>query len=228
MQCTNVSVTSDGILEDVESHCLTLESSDSVGQSSVTCILVEDSDTVVVEWEQAMYSASEGSNVSICAVQWNASEISFTVDISIPVTANGGKQLIVLLLHYHSHILCLLDINTSRADLTFPPGDTSQLQCVDIDVIQDGILEDEEEHCLTLQTSTSDVIIGAISVTCVVIVNDTVTVNWQMPEYPAVEGDVLPVCAVTLNKSEIAFSVGILLPRGSSEYNILYLLPFFY
>ena len=97
LQCTNVSVISDGILEDVESHCLTLESSDSsvtVGQSSVTCILVEDNDSVVVEWEQSMYSASEGNNISICAVQWNASEISFTVDMSIPVTANGGKQLI--------------------------------------------------------------------------------------------------------------------------------------
>ena len=95
LQCTNVSVTSDGILEDVESHCLTLESNDSsviVGQSSVTCIPVEDSDSVVVEWEQSMYSATEANDISICAVQWNTSEISFTVNISIPVTANGGKQ----------------------------------------------------------------------------------------------------------------------------------------
>ena len=99
-QCTNVSVTSDGILEDMESHCLTLESIDSsviVGQSSVTCISVEDNDTVVVEWEQSMYSATEGNNISICAMQWNASEISFTVNISIPVTATGGKQLSKLL-----------------------------------------------------------------------------------------------------------------------------------
>ena len=99
-QCTNVSVTSDGILEGVESHCLTLESNDSsviVGQSSVTCISVEDSDTVVVEWEQSMYSATEGNDISICAVQWNTSEISFTVDISIPVTAIVGKQFIKLL-----------------------------------------------------------------------------------------------------------------------------------
>ena len=98
-QCTNVSVTSDGILEDVESHCLTLESNDSsviVGQSSVTCILVEDSDTVVVEWEQSMYSATESNDISICAVQWNASEISFTVNISISDTATGGEQLIKL------------------------------------------------------------------------------------------------------------------------------------
>ena len=99
MQCTNVSVISDGILEDVESHCLTLESSDSsvtVGQSSVTCISIEDSDTVVVEWEQSMYSATEGNNISICAMQWNASEIYFAVNISTPVTDNGGKQLIKL------------------------------------------------------------------------------------------------------------------------------------
>ena len=64
--------------------------------------------------------------------------------------------------------------------------------------------------------------------TCVVIernVNDTVTVNWQRSEYPAEEGDVVSVCAVALNKSEIAFSVAILLPRGSGEYNRLYLLP---
>ena len=100
LQCTNVSVTSDGILEDVESHCLTLESNDSsviVGQSSVTCISVEDSDTVVVEWEQSMYSATEGNDISICAVQWNTSEISFTVNISIPYTVTGGEQLIKLL-----------------------------------------------------------------------------------------------------------------------------------
>ena len=99
LQCTNVSVTSDGILEDVESHCLTLESNDSsiiVGQSSVTCISVGDSDTVVVEWEQSLYSATEGNDISICAVQWNTSEISFTVNISIPDTATGGEQLIKL------------------------------------------------------------------------------------------------------------------------------------
>ena len=99
LQCTNVSVTSDGILEDVESHCLTLESNYSrviVGQSSVTCILVEDSDSVIVEWEQSMYSATEGENNTICAVQRNASEISFTVNISIPDTVTGGEQLIKL------------------------------------------------------------------------------------------------------------------------------------
>ena len=127
-----------------------------------------------------------------------------------------------------THIFCLLDINASRTDLIFPPGLTSQRQCVDIDIVQDGILEDEEEHCLTLQSSTSDVIVGAISVTCVVIernVNDTVTVNWQSSEYSADEGDVVSVCAVALNKSEIAFSVTILLSRGSGEYNRLYLLP---
>ena len=64
--------------------------------------------------------------------------------------------------------------------------------------------------------------------TCVVIernVNDTVTVNWQRSEYSADEGDMVSVCAVALNKSEIAFSVTILLSRGSGEYNRLYLLP---
>ena len=99
LQCTNVSVTSDGILEDVESHCLTLESNDSsviVGQSSVTCISVGDSDTVVVEWEQSMYSATEGNDIIICAVQWNTSEISFTVNIAIQDTVTGGEQLIKL------------------------------------------------------------------------------------------------------------------------------------
>ena len=67
--------------------------------------------------------------------------------------------------------------------------------------------------------------------TCFVIernVNDTVTVNWQSSEYPADEGDVVSVCAQALNKSEIAFSVAILLSRGNGEYNRLYLLPEFY
>ena len=92
----------------------------------------------------------------------------------------------------------------------------------------DGIPEDEEEHCLTLQSSTSDVIVGAMSVACVVIernLNDTVIVNWEDSEYSANEGHVVSVCVVNLNKSEIALSVNISLSRGSGEYNILYLLP---
>ena len=52
---------------------------------SVTCITIQDVDTVVVNWEKSEYSTNENSILRVCAVQSNETERSFTVNIGAPI-----------------------------------------------------------------------------------------------------------------------------------------------
>ena len=51
----------------------------------MTCITIQDVDTVVVNWEQSEYSTNENSILRVCAVQLNETERSFTVKIGAPI-----------------------------------------------------------------------------------------------------------------------------------------------
>ena len=56
-----------------------------IGMVSVTCITIQDVDTVVVNLEQSEYSTNENSILRLCAVQSNETERSFTVNIGAPI-----------------------------------------------------------------------------------------------------------------------------------------------
>ena len=87
-QCTDVTIVSDGLLESEETYCVSLDSSDpdvTIGMVSMTCITIQDVDTVVVNWEQSEYSTNENSILRVCAVQSNETERSFTVNIGAPI-----------------------------------------------------------------------------------------------------------------------------------------------
>ena len=51
----------------------------------MTCITIQDVNTIVVNWEQSEYSTNENSILSVCAVQSNETERSFSVNIGAPI-----------------------------------------------------------------------------------------------------------------------------------------------
>ena len=114
--------------------------------------------------------------------------------------------------------LFLLDIDIVTFLLNFEPSlIVPQVQCADIIIENDGIIESEEEYCLTLQNFRSDVTIEPILETCIFIEETLECVSWSNSEYSANEGDVLSLCAETHNVSEIAFTVSIILPERISK-----------
>ena len=53
------------------------------------------------------------------------------------------------------------------SQLVFNSGGHSS--CANVTIISDGLFEGEEMHCLNLQSSESDIVIGTISLTCILI-----------------------------------------------------------
>ena len=111
--------------------------------------------------------------------------------------------------------LYILDFSIEPISLRFPPGEGPQEQCTDVTIVSDGLLEDEETYCVSLDSSDPDITIGMVSVTCITIQDvDTVVVNWEQLEYSTTENSILRVCAVQSNETERSFTVNIGAPIG--------------
>ena len=102
--------------------------------------------------------------------------------------------------------------------LAFPPGEPPQEQCTRVNIVSDGILEDEEIYCISLESTEPQVTIGSVSATCIVIEDiDTVVVNWQQSQYSTSEGRAITVCALQLNRTERSFTVNITMPDKNGK-----------
>ena len=67
--------------------------------------LVDVSVEVRVAWNQAEYSVEEGSNVRVCAVQLQLSDLAFTVDVNSPPSDGiffSFKEVFCLVKHFTS------------------------------------------------------------------------------------------------------------------------------
>ena len=60
-----------------------------------------------------------------------------------------------------------LDISIVETSLEFPSGGQSESRCVSVMITSDGLFEGEETVCVALQSSNSDIAVGAD--TCIVI-----------------------------------------------------------
>ena len=59
-----------------------------------------------------------------------------------------------------------------NSQLVFSPDEQSRNSCASVTIVIDNTFEGEETHCLTLQSSDPDVVVGAQSFTCILIMGE--------------------------------------------------------
>ena len=123
---------------------------------------------VTVNWEQPEYSVFEGERVEVCAIVSESTAIPFILDIVLPTT-EGNIYFIAFSFVTSSHALA--DFNFTSEQLMFAAGQGPQTVCTTVNIIRDDVLEEEEIHDISLSSNEIDVIIGAQSVTQLVITN---------------------------------------------------------
>lgn len=113
----------------------------------------------------------------MCAVQPQQSEKDFTININVPMTSGITTRV------YFLHVRKLMYIMTSSSveldfsvegdsQLYFPSSGESQISCANLTITNEGLFENEEVFCLTLESSDLDVIINSTTaVTCITIQN---------------------------------------------------------
>ena len=126
-----------------------------------------------MNWQQTQYSPTEGSVLSVCAVQLEQTEKGFIVDIraltSQGILAHSYSVNTVIAVTNTSHDVCLADFSIENTQLTFQPSGVSQTSCTNVATVDDNRLEVDEIFHLTLESSDSEVTIGSPTVTLVSI-----------------------------------------------------------
>ena len=59
-----------------------------------------------------------------------------------------------------------------NSQLVFSPDEQSRSSCASVTIVVDDTFEGEETHCLTLQSSDPDIVVGAQSFTCILIMDE--------------------------------------------------------
>ena len=72
-------------------------------------------------------------------------------------------------------------MNIQSPSISFPPGASPNMQCIQVSIVDDGVLEDEETHCINLNGSYP-VAIGSPSMTCISITDTNSKCNISMQE----------------------------------------------
>ena len=116
--CVTIQTQNDVVYEDNELFMLTLITTHpriSIDVGSTTVEIIDDDGKyllqffgilkycahligVIVNWEQEQYSTSEGSLVTVCAVQPQPTERDFLVNINVPPNSGRGYLLLNLIM----------------------------------------------------------------------------------------------------------------------------------
>lgn len=69
-------------------------------------------------------------------------------------------------------LLVFADFVINENVIVFPPAATNQIHCTNVTIVSDATLENEETFCLTINSLDPNVIIGAISMTTCITIDD--------------------------------------------------------
>ena len=96
--------------------------------------------------------------------------------VSIIEDTNGKQILDANSLNFSFSVLP--DLNIQSPEISFHSGASPDMQCIQVSVVDDGILEDEETHCISLNGSYP-VVIGSPSMTCISITDTNSKYNME-------------------------------------------------
>ncbi|XP_028399458.1 uncharacterized protein LOC114522881 [Dendronephthya gigantea] len=132
---------------------------------------IEDNDVAIVGFTQAEYPVNENQDASVVVELQNTLSVSVTVSIKTTIGNAESADFGVI----------------TKRDITFDPGQSSKT--VDIQIINDGIVENDESFIVSLETTHPRVQFNRSEASVKIIDDDNVSIRFQKAQYIVNEDD---------------------------------------